>query len=384
MDVIGINIEGEPSFDVMMDDAASGGESSSGLKREELDKFSFDADILDCYTNIETAAAATSLDGERRARARSKSSMVDELEGGSGGRSSTSDANVTVTSATDSSNPGSVSPVTSQQGGGSGGSSGGGGGGGGGASSSSVAHVPTFTNNKRKFVAPMRSLSSQSSIGSNASANSFTECFDDDVEEHRMKDVEDITSSFDEENVYISPSRDESESFMTFEKVDEERLQSGSACGSELGTPKGSPRANPIRKFGDTSGDAGGNVSPAGLLSSIGSSSKSSTGAPVTGSQYHDAAAVVDEQEATAVGRHLSRAESDEIESFGSWVTNNWRTPRFMCFVFGLVLSITFIVICFVLLVDSEGGSKVVNGGVSGGGGGEGGASTRRLRMKSR
>ena len=57
MDGIGINIEGEPSFDVMMDDAATGGESS-GLKREELDKFSFDADILDSYTNIETAAAA--------------------------------------------------------------------------------------------------------------------------------------------------------------------------------------------------------------------------------------------------------------------------------------------------------------------------------------
>ena len=43
--------------------------NSVNINRDELDKFSFDADILDSYTNIETAAAAaTSLNGRENSR----------------------------------------------------------------------------------------------------------------------------------------------------------------------------------------------------------------------------------------------------------------------------------------------------------------------------
>ena len=415
---------GGTSFDMMGPE-----ENSSSLKREELDKFSFDADILDSYTNIETtAAAATSSEGQERARARSTSKSksdamdIDDDDDDDEDMSSVglpSDSGGVTSSSSTSSNPGSVSPVTSAQGGNrqpslSAANAA--------AAAATAASAPASESEPTMFVPnekqlsfshgpgvhrpPMRSMSSRSSIQSNGSANSFLGAFDsfegdeanDAVNEEIQQEDAELSTALDEA-LFIPDNvgREESESFMTFDKVDEERLQSGSV-GSLPASPMATPpkvvlvsqskgvKSTPLLMVHGTGGNksgvvrapliqAGRNNNHETKRNDRSKSGRISANAPIITTTVgaegeRDARGAT----ATAVGVQMSFDDrsTPTVDSFTSWMRNNWKSPRFVCFVFGVLLSLTFIIICFVMLIgnnsssssdDTDTGGAAVDGG---------------------
>ena len=80
----------------------------------------------------------------------------------------------------------------------------------------------------------------------------------------------------------------------------------------------------------------------------------------------------------TMVGVSLndSAAPGSAASSLSTWFINNWRSPRFVCFVLGVAVSLTFIVMSFVMLIQGQGSS--------GGDGSDGsdGSKQRFLRLK--
>ena len=369
---------------------SNGSTGSNGL----LDKFTFD--ILETYDNINNinninieaaAAIAVSAGGQKRSRVRSDTtneelhsdhnsghnsshSSHSSLSGSDADQADQADgrSDATLASSSSSSNPGSISPVTAAKGGfeehpaderkkESDGTAG-------------NVQVVSLGSRAAAYGLKGSKSSTRSSLTSNASANSFLNAFDEDEE------------SF--ESLY--PVGQEEESFMSFEKVNEHRLQSGSDESfamfknqTLMKKPLMTSSKPPPEHFEEeekkesTARDGGS-----------GGSGGSGGGRGAQGQEEKLSNADVGTSESSRGGQHVagpmvgvalndSAAPGSAASSLGTWFINNWRSPRFVCFVVGVAVSLTFIVISFAMLLQGQG---------SGGSDGSDGSKQRFLRLK--
>ena len=366
---------------------SNGSTGSNGL----LDKFTFD--ILETYDNINNinieaaAAIAVSAGGQKRSRVRSDTtneelhsdhnsghnsshSSHSSLSGSDADQADQADgrSDATLASSSSSSNPGSISPVTAAKGGfeehpaderkkESDGTAG-------------NVQVVSLGSRAAAYGLKGSKSSTRSSLTSNASANSFLNAFDEDEE------------SF--ESLY--PVGQEEESFMSFEKVNEHRLQSGSDESfamfknqTLMKKPLMTSSKPPPEHFEEeekkesTAHDGGS-----------GSNGGSGGGRGAQGQEEKLSNADVGTSESRRGGQHVagpmvgvalndSAAPGSAASSLGTWFINNWRSPRFVCFVVGVAVSLTFIVISFAMLLQGQG---------SGGSDGSDGSKQRFLRLK--
>ena len=372
---------------------SNGSTGSNGL----LDKFTFD--ILETYDNINNinninieaaAAIAVSAGGQKRSRVRSDTtneelhsdhnsghnsshSSHSSLSGSDADQADQADgrSDATLASSSSSSNPGSISPVTAAKGGfeehpaderkkESDGTAG-------------NVQVVSLGSRAAAYGLKGSKSSTRSSLTSNASANSFLNAFDEDEE------------SF--ESLY--PVGQEEESFMSFEKVNEHRLQSGSDESfamfknqTLMKKPLMTSSKPPPEHFEEEEkkestardGGSGGN----------GGNGGSGGGRGAQGQEEKLSNADVGTSESSRGGQHVagsmvgvslndSAAPGSAASSLGTWFINNWRSPRFVCFVVGVAVSLTFIVISFAMLLQGQG---------SGGSDGSDGSKQRFLRLK--
>ena len=369
---------------------SNGSTGSNGL----LDKFTFD--ILETYDNINNinninieaaAAIAVSAGGQKRSRVRSDTtneelhsdhnsghnsshSSHSSLSGSDADQADQADgrSDATLASSSSSSNPGSISPVTAAKGGfeehpaderkkESDGTAG-------------NVQVVSLGSRAAAYGLKGSKSSTRSSLTSNASANSFLNAFDEDEE------------SF--ESLY--PVGQEEESFMSFEKVNEHRLQSGSDESFAMfknqtlmkkplmTSSKPPPEHFEEEEKKESTAHDGGN----------GSNGGSGGGRGAQGQEEKLSNADVGTSESSRGGQHVagpmvgvslndSAAPGSAASSLGTWFINNWRSPRFVCFVVGVAVSLTFIVISFAMLLQGQG---------SGGSDGSDGSKQRFLRLK--
>jgi len=372
---------------------SNGSTGSNGL----LDKFTFD--ILETYDNINNinninieaaAAIAVSAGGQKRSRVRSDTTNEELHSGHNSGHNSShsshsslsgSDADqadqadgrsdATLASSSSSSNPGSISPVTAAKGGfeehpaderkkESDGTAG-------------NVQVVSLGSRAAAYGLKGSKSSTRSSLTSNASANSFLNAFDEDEE------------SF--ESLY--PVGQEEESFMSFEKVNEHRLQSGSDESFAMfknqtlmkkplmTSSKPPPEHFEEEEKKESTAHDGGNGGNGG-------SGGSGSGRGAQGQEEKLSNADVGTSESSRGGQHVAgpmvgvslndrAAPGPAASSLGTWFINNWRSPRFVCFVVGVAVSLTFIVISFAMLLQGQG---------SGGSDGSDGSKQRFLRLK--
>jgi hypothetical protein len=361
------------------------------LKRNSLDKFTFD--ILETYDNINNinieaaAAIAVSAGGQKRSRVRSDTTNeelhTDHNSGHNSSHSSHSGSDAdqadqadgrsdaTLASSSSSSNPGSISPVTAAKGGfeehpaderkkESDGTAG-------------NVQVVSLGSRAAAYGLKGSKSSTRSSLTSNASANSFLNAFDEDEE------------SF--ESLY--PVGQEEESFMSFEKVNEHRLQSGSDESfamfknqTLMKKPLMTSSKPPPEHFEEE--EKKESTARDGGSGSNGSNGGSGGGRGAQGQEEKLSNADVGTSGSSRGGQHVagpmvgvslndSSAPGPAASSLGTWFINNWRSPRFVCFVVGVAVSLTFIVISFAMLLQGQG---------SGGSDGSDGSKQRFLRLK--
>lgn len=242
----------------------------------------------------------------------------------------------------------------------------------------------------------MRSLSSHS-MQSDKSMNDFIGAFDSFDSEVARQDQEDEVIRQEEaslshalaEALYIPPSRENSGSFLAFDKIDEDRLRATST------TPSAEKET---KTEGVSSGAAGKDreevIVPAAIVIQEGksdtvvrapqvmdkqpevgvlgqmviSAARSPSGtnlarAPTVGVSMGVEVAVPEEKR-DARRRGAGARAGRRREGAGGWLMDNWHSPRFIGFALGIALIIAAIIAGVVLLLG--GGS----GGEGGGGGG--------------
>jgi hypothetical protein len=183
---------------------------------------------------------------------------------------------------------------------------------------------------------------------------------------------------------------EEEETFMTFEKINEQRLQSTSGEGSTLmmnaklmkeplilnATPPTDKLASEVKeqeKVIDNSNKKLGTNESSSSRSTISNNSRSESNVNILAAALNadsssggGSSSVTEETTGTVVGMELSRSEEEiqqqQSSSFSRWIINNWRSPRFICFILSVMFALTFIVFTFTLLIKGQKSSDAGSG----------------------
>ena len=352
---------------------------------QNLDKFSFDSQILGDFSDVaQDAAEAASEQGATRANVRAKQQQQqnifsEELSGGS---------IFSQENTTEAFFPGSTSPITREQIAA--------------ASKASLAKLQEDQDkayNREKQVAALpplhdgllKTLSSQS-MNSDKLMNDFIgeiDSFDGEIlrqdqELSAMRQEEANLSQALNEALYMSPSRENSGTFLAFDKVDEERLRATSKSPSRNGVSSVSCESNPASSQNEGRGDdfTSASIRTATVIEE--GTTESVVEAPQVVDEQAQAGSRISslhEGELSETKTKIPQApivgvsmgveilEQDNKESRGRsmglpnsrWFSTSGRAPHVLGFAIGIIFMVSAIIVCIVLLLGSSSDSDSSN-----------------------
>merc|ERR1711871_369133 len=335
-----------------------------------FDKFSFDSEILDDFSDVaQDAAKASSHKGAASAEMRAEQQRQQRIPPADLSTRISEKFSPSEDVPTETFLPGSTTPITRERIAA--------------ASKSSLAKLQedqAYNTNKNMAALPplhgglLKTLSSQS-MNSDKLMNDFIgeiDSFDDEVlrqeqEQEAIRREEANLSQALNEALYMSPSRENSGTFLAFEKIDEERLRATSkspsreegfnyAGESRLGSNQ--PRRN--GNDGTSTSIRSANVIEEGKARTVveapqvvdrQSESGIKTLKPDTADKYETETKI---PQAPIVGVSIGvELEERKERAARGWLSENWRTPQFVGLAVGIVIIVSAIIVCIALLLGA-------------------------------